>query len=161
MRELRARFSGMRKRLTSGAATRYYASPPIQISRRSIGIDAARTPAFLVHPGQHRFKITGFYLLTGKELLRRREAENHSQHSSKCPMAPQDSVVEYQVLELSPFYRHDNGTVSAVQRCNDSRWPGFQLKGFWLAYTNAQSASETDFFVQLRQLLLWILRIIR
>ncbi len=75
--------------------------------------------ALTVCSAEEIFEVAGFYLLHGQQLLDRRQFEYCSQDCGQCPVAEQDPVVEYQVLEFAAFEGHDHGSVGTVLRGNN------------------------------------------
>ena len=111
-------------------------------------------------PGQPSIQILRLHLLARHDLLDRRQLQDNAEYRRECAVIPQSLIVKYQMLELAPFDRHDNGPMRGIDRRDHTFFALCKLdaRNRTVSYTDA--AAKTDLLVELRLFLLLIFRII-
>ncbi len=108
-----------------------------------------------------RFQVAGFELFACQGLFDRRQLQDHTQHPGHGTVAPQDLVIENQVLQFAAFDGHDDCPVCAVQWRQHSlraRLQGQAIVLVTAAYADA--TTEAKVLVQPGDLHLGLFRIV-
>jgi hypothetical protein len=79
--------------------------------------------------GDEIFEIPGFHLSAGQCLFEWRKPQDDAEQRGHGPVAAPHPIVEQQVLEFAPFYRHNHGSVNRVDRSKKPRGVLLQANG--------------------------------
>ena len=95
------------------------------------------------------FQIAGFELFTCENLLDRRQLQDHTQYPSHGAVAPQDLVIENQVLQFAALNGHDDRPVCAIQWRKYTLRTRLQGKTVVLVATaDTNAATQAELFIQ-------------
>ena len=78
--------------------------------------------------GDQPFKVSRPDLPAGHGLLDRRHFQQHAQYCGHRPMAGERTLVEDQVLQLSPLDGHNHRAVGGIERRDHAGGPGLEVK---------------------------------
>ncbi len=103
----------------------------------------------MLHVFQQTLHIAGTELLAGQIARYGRQFEYCAQHSGHKPVAEQYLIVEYEILEITPFRRHEHYPMRRVERGDGTVGARNQPEACARAGVDADAAAKADILVQI------------